>query len=486
MKSLGNLLSGIAGFELKGPVDKTIDGFEFDSRLTKRGIVFVARKGVHLDGHDFIESAIHQGCEVIVCEQFPANCNESICFIKANSIPELLAEMMHRFYDFQLHEVQLIGVTGTNGKTTVASLLFQLFTKLGFKCGLLSTVENILIDEILPATHTTPDQIKLYELLNKMVQKQCAYVFMEVSSHALDQGRVTGLNFCAGIFTNITHDHLDYHKTFKAYIAAKKLFFDQLPANSFALINLDDPNGMVMTQNTKAKKISYALSGLADYRARILDNGFDGLHLKFNEHEWHARLVGTFNAYNLLAVYACALELGFEREEVLLKMSELYPPQGRLDWMRNEQTGKIGIVDYAHTPDALEKILQTIKSIRKTDQKIITVVGCGGDRDTQKRSVMGKIASNESDLLILTSDNPRSEDPDQIIKQMESGIPESKKMIYLIIEDRSQAIKTACSLAAPNDIILVAGKGHENYQEIKGKKFAFDDKQILKTYLLNL
>lgn len=486
MKSLGNLLSGIAGFELKGPVDKTIDGFEFDSRHAKRGIVFVARNGVQFDGHDFIESAIHQGCEVIICEKFPANCIETICYIKANSIPDLLAEIMHRFYDFQLHGIQLIGVTGTNGKTTIASLLFQLFTKLGFKCGLLSTVENILVDEVIPATHTTPDQIRLYELLHKMVQKQCAYVFMEVSSHALDQGRVTGLNFCAGIFTNITHDHLDYHKTFKVYIAAKKLFFDRLPTNSFALINSDDPNGWVMVQNTKARKVSYAMSGLADYRARILENGFDGLHLKFNEQEWHARLVGEFNAYNLLAVYACAIELGFAGEEVLLKMSELYPPQGRLDWIRNEQTGKIGIVDYAHTPDALDKILKAIKSIRNVDQKIITVIGCGGDRDTKKRPVMGSIASVESDLVILTSDNPRSEDPDQIIKQMESGIPENRKKIYLIIEDRSQAIKTACTLAAANDIILVAGKGHENYQEIKGKKFAFDDKQILKTYLLNL
>ncbi|HRG69328.1 MAG TPA: UDP-N-acetylmuramoyl-L-alanyl-D-glutamate--2,6-diaminopimelate ligase [Saprospiraceae bacterium] len=486
MKSLGNLLSGITGFEFKGPVDKTIDGFEFDSRLAKKGIVFVARKGIHLDGHDFIESAIHQGSEVIICEQFPSNCYETVCYIKANSLPELLGEMMHKFYDFQLKGIQLVGVTGTNGKTTVASLLFQLFSKLGYKCGLLSTVENIIIDEIIPATHTTPDQIKLYELLNKMVQKQVTYVFMEVSSHALDQGRVAGLNFSAGLFTNITHDHLDYHKTFKAYLEAKKSFFDLLPANSFAIINADDPNGRVMVQNTKAKIVTYSLSSMSDYKARILENGFDGLHLKFNDKEWNARLVGEFNAYNLLCVYACALEFGFESEEILLKMSELYAPQGRLDWVRNQQSGKIGIVDYAHTPDALEKILKTVKSIRKPFQKIITVVGCGGDRDTEKRPQMGRIASVESDLLILTSDNPRSEDPDQIIKQMEAGIPENRKMNYLIIEDRSQAIKTACSLSALDDIILVAGKGHENYQEIKGKKFAFDDKQILKTYLLNL
>jgi UDP-N-acetylmuramoyl-L-alanyl-D-glutamate--2,6-diaminopimelate ligase len=485
LKSLGEFLPFETGIEIKGSVEKKVNAFQFDSRKIDKGIAFVAKKGTQTDGHDFIDAAIQSGADVIICERFPEHVDEQVTYIRSQAIHEFLAKMLPAFYDLNLRDLTIIGVTGTNGKTTVATLLYKLFGLLGFRCALLSTIENRVADEIISATHTTPDQIALFELLSKIQKKQCSHVFMEVSSHALDQKRVYGLPFKVGIFTNISHDHLDYHKTFKAYIDAKKMFFDDLEKDSFAVINIDDKHGSVMTQNCDAEIYTYALNQIADHRGRILENAITGLHLKFDEVEWYSRLIGEFNAYNLLAVYSTALCMGMKKEHVFESMSLLTPPEGRFDWIQNMQTNKIGIVDYAHTPDALEKILQNIRSLKTTSQKIITVVGCGGNRDKEKRPVMANIAATLSDHVILTSDNPRNENPSTILKEMEIGIPDNKKEKYLIIEDRTQAIKTACMISENNDIILVAGKGHEKYQEIQGQKLPFDDMKILKQFLLN-
>ncbi len=485
MKSLGEILPFETGVKVIGPVEKKVKAFQFDSRKVDKGIAFVAKKGTQQDGHDFIDSAISKGSEVIICERFPETISEHVTYIRCESLADYLGKMLTAFYDLDLQELNLVGVTGTNGKTTVATLLYQLFGLLGFRCGLISTIENRIADEIISSTHTTPDQISLFELLSQMQKKHCSHVFMEVSSHALDQKRVQGLPFKAGIFTNITHDHLDYHKTFKAYLDAKKLFFDDLKKDSFAIINLDDKNGLVMAQNSKAKVYTYAINQMADHRGKILENSISGLHLKFDETEWYSKLIGEFNAFNLLAVYCCTLCLGINKEETFKAMSLLNPPEGRFDWIRNERTKKIGIVDYAHTPDALEKILNNIKEIKTKTQKIITVIGCGGNRDKEKRPIMASIASNLSDRVILTSDNPRNENPSDILKEMENGIPIEKKEMYLVIEDRTQAIKTACMISEQSDIILVAGKGHEKYQEIQGQKLPFDDIKILKQFLLN-
>ncbi len=485
MKSLGEILPFETGIEIKGPVDKKVKAFQFDSRKIESGIAFVAKKGTQQDGHDFIARAISAGAEVILCERMPEITMENITYIRCESVPDLLAKMLPVFYDLDLDELNIIGVTGTNGKTTVATLLYRLFGFLGFQCGLISTIENRIVDEIMASTHTTPDQISLYELLSQMQEKHCSHVFMEVSSHALDQMRVQGLPFKAGIFTNITHDHLDYHKTFANYINVKKSFFDNLSKDAYAIINIDDKHGMVMTQNTKASVCTYAVYQMADHRGKILENAITGLHLKFDDTEWYSRLIGEFNVYNLLAAYSCARSLGISKEEVFKALSLVSPPEGRFDWIRNDTTQKIGIVDYAHTPDALEKILGSIKSIKTKTQKIITVVGCGGDRDREKRPLMASIASQFSDKVILTSDNPRTEEPSEILKQMELGISNEKKEMYLVIEDRTQAIKTACMISNNSDIILIAGKGHEKYQDIKGEKLPFDDKKILKQFLLN-
>lgn len=485
MKSLGEFLPFDAGIEIIGSVEKKVKGFQFDSRNIEKGIAFVAKKGTQQDGHDYIDAAISSGCDVIFCEFFPARIHDQLTYIKCNSIADVLAKMLPAFYDLDLHGICIVGVTGTNGKTTVATLLYQLYKSLGYRCGLISTIENRIADEVIEATHTTPDQIRLFELIYQMQMKHCSHVFMEVSSHALDQKRVNGLPFRIGIFTNITHDHLDYHKTFKAYLDAKKSFFDSLNKDAYAVINMDDRNGMVMVQNTRANVISYALNQMASHRGRILDNSITGLHLKFDETEWHSRLIGEFNAYNLLAVYCSALSLGMDSEELFRAMSLLNPPEGRFDWIRNETTNKIGVVDYAHTPDALEKILKNINAIKNRTQRIVTVVGCGGNRDKEKRPIMARIASELSDHIILTSDNPRNENPSDILKEMEQGIQRDKKEKYLVIEDRTQAIKTACMISGQTDIILVAGKGHEKYQEIKGQKLPFDDMKILKQFLLN-
>jgi UDP-N-acetylmuramoyl-L-alanyl-D-glutamate--2,6-diaminopimelate ligase len=485
LKSLGEFLPIDTGVEIKGSVENKVKAFQFDSRKIEKGIAFVAMKGTQLDGHDFIDSAIALGCEVVICERFPSVISEKVTYVKCESVTDYLGKLLPAFFDLDLDDLVLIGVTGTNGKTTVATLLYQLFGLSGFRCGLISTVENRIVDEVVSATHTTPDQIRLFELLSQMQKKHCSHVFMEVSSHALDQNRVRGLNFKVGIFTNITHDHLDYHKTFKAYIDAKKRLFDTLSKDSYAIVNIDDKHGLVMIQNSRAVKCTFALNQMADHRGKILENSITGLHVKFDETEWHSRLIGEFNAYNLLAVYSCTQCLGMAKQDAFEALSMLKPPEGRFDWIRNDKTNKIGIVDYAHTPDALEKILQSIKAIKTKSQKIITVVGCGGNRDKSKRPVMASVASTLSDKVILTSDNPRNENPSDILTEMENGISQDKKEMYLVIEDRTQAIKTACMISEYSDIILVAGKGHEKYQEIKGQKLPFDDMKILKQFLLN-
>jgi UDP-N-acetylmuramoyl-L-alanyl-D-glutamate--2,6-diaminopimelate ligase len=485
LKSLGEFLPNDTGIKITGSVDKQITAFQFDSRKVGKGIAFVAKKGTQLDGHDFISQAIDAGCELIICEYLPEFIPPQITFVQCSSVTELLEKMLPVFYDLDLNDLKIIAVTGTNGKTTVATLLYQLFSQLGFRCGLISTIENLVAGELLVATHTTPDQISLFELLSRMQKKHCSHVFMEVSSHALDQDRIKGLPFTAALFTNISHDHLDYHKTFRAYIQAKKKLFDGLNKSAIAIVNVDDRNGKIMIQNTRARVITYALNSMADHRAKVLENSLNGLHLKFDDTDWHSGLIGEFNAYNLLAIYSCAIEMGVEKSELMECLSLLHPPEGRFDQILSKKDNKIGIVDYAHTPDALEKIINNIRGIRKKSQRIITVIGCGGNRDAFKRPLMAGIATELSDRVILTSDNPRDEDPMDILQQMEAGISEDKKENYLVIEDRAQAIKTACMMAAPSDIILVAGKGHEKYQEIKGQKLLFDDKEILKQFLLN-
>lgn len=483
MKLLADILPGTTEFGIVGSVSKKVCGFTFDSRKANENTAFVAKKGTQLDGHDFIQDAITKGCLIVFCERKPEVVSDVVTYIYSSALSTLLGKVLNRFYDGRLAELKLIGVTGTNGKTTVARLLYDLFTSLGYKCGLLSTVENIIRSEVIPATHTTPDQISLFALLNEMHLKNCSHVFMEVSSHAIDQARISGLQYSCAVFTNITHDHLDYHGTFKEYLYTKKKFFDELNEEALAILNKDDVNAGVMAQNSKARQIFYSFQNISDHKARILENSLNGLHLQFDQLEWHSKLIGVFNAYNLLAVYVTAISLGEQKSEVLQKMSLLNPVEGRFEYMVNQQTGKNAIIDYAHTPDALQKIINTILEIKKNEQQLITVVGCGGDRDKLKRPIMAKIACMLSDKVIFTSDNPRGEEPSEIIKEMIEGVEEKYVERYLIIEDRQQAIKTACLLAAKNDIILVAGKGHEKYQEIKGKKLPFDDKKLINTFL---
>ncbi len=478
MKYLSDILKNVPATELQGAYDVEISAIVFDSRKVVPGCLFVAVKGTVVDGHDYIEQAIKDGAVAIICEDLPGHTAGEVDFIMVADSSVALAHLAANFYDHPSAKLKLVGVTGTNGKTTVATLLYQLHRELGYKCGLLSTVENQINGEVIPSTHTTPDPVELNSLLDDMVAKGCEYCFMEVSSHAIVQHRVTGLTFAGGIFTNLTHDHLDYHKTFDNYLKAKKTFFDELPKNAFALTNADDKNGSVMQQNTKAKKKSYALKSMADYRAKILENQFGGLLLHIDNEEVWFKMVGSFNAYNLLAVYSAAVLLGHNKHSVLTALSKLHGAEGRFDYIIS--TNKvIGIVDYAHTPDAVQNVLSTIHDIRKGNEKVITIIGCGGDRDKTKRPVMAKVACQWSDKVILTSDNPRSEDPDQIIKDMQAGIGPSDQRKTLSITDRREAIKTACHLAAPGDIILLAGKGHEKYQEIKGTKNHFDDKEEL-------
>ena len=452
---------------------------QIDSRKSIPGSLFIAIKGVAFDGHQFINKAIEAGAVAVVHEESSLDKEEGIVYVQVENSAAAASLIAHNFFDQPSEKVKLVGVTGTNGKTTIATLLYKLFTSLGYKCGLLSTVENHIGERMIPATHTTPDAISLNTLLKQMVDEDCTHVFMEASSHAIHQHRVTGLRFAGGIFSNITHDHLDYHKSFDEYIRVKKSFFDGLPSSAFAISNADDKRGTVMLQNTSAKRYYYSLKTVADFKGKILDNSLTGLVMVVNDQEVHFRLIGEFNAYNLLAVFGAAICLAEDKQEVLRNLSMLTGAEGRFDYMVSGKDKVIAIVDYAHTPDALLNVLATIRKLKRGFEKIITVVGCGGDRDKTKRPVMAEVACEHSDKVIFTSDNPRSEDPAQIIKDMEAGVGAGAKRKYISIVDRKEAIKTAISLADKEDIVLVAGKGHEKYQEIKGVKNHFDDKEVV-------
>jgi UDP-N-acetylmuramoyl-L-alanyl-D-glutamate--2,6-diaminopimelate ligase len=461
-----------------GDMDAEVKGICFDSRKVEQGFLFVAIKGTQSDGHEFIMRAIDLGAQTIVCEKLPESIVEKVTFVTVKNSSYALGIIASNFYENPAEKLKLIGVTGTNGKTTTATLLYQLFTNLGYKAGLLSTVENRIGETVVPATHTTPDQIQLNLLLRRMVDEGCSFVFMEVSSHAVAQDRIAGLKFAGAIFTNITHDHLDYHKTFENYIKAKKRFFDELPGDAFALINADDKRGMVMLQNTKAAKHTYGVKKLTDFKAKVITNSIEGLELEVDGKNVWFKMIGDFNAYNLLGVYATAVLLGQEPDEVLTKLSTLRGAPGRFEQV-NPGSKIIAIVDYAHTPDALQNVLETISQFRTGTEQVITVVGCGGNRDKTKRPLMASIACRLSDKVILTSDNPRDEDPIQIIQEMQTGIMPSEARKTLVIADREEAIKTACMMAREKDIVLIAGKGHEDYQEIKGVKHPFDDRKVV-------
>jgi len=482
---LKDILYKVAIESVHGTTETPVNKIEFDSRKVEENDVFVAIRGTISDGHDFIEKAINLGAIAVVCDTLPEIIVTGIVYIKVKDTNSALAFMASNYYENPSKKLQLIGITGTNGKTTIASLLYQLFKKAGFKVGLLSTVK-ILVDEIeYKATHTTPDSLTINKYLKEMNEAGVEYCFMEVSSHGIHQKRTEGLQFAGGVFTNLSHDHLDYHPTFAEYRDVKKSFFDNLSKTAFALSNIDDKNGPVMLQNTNARKLTYALKTYSDYKAQILENQLSGLLLRINDNEVWVRLIGTFNAYNLLAIYGTAVELGLDRLEVLRLLSELESVSGRFQFIiSNERI--TAIVDYAHTPDALENVLKTINDIRTKNEQLITIVGCGGDRDRTKRPIMANIASTLSDKAIITSDNPRTEDPEAIIAEMEKGVEPQNFKKTISITDRKQAIKTACQLAQPNDIILIAGKGHETYQEIQGVRYDFDDMEIVKELLEQL
>ncbi|MEP6711451.1 MAG: UDP-N-acetylmuramoyl-L-alanyl-D-glutamate--2,6-diaminopimelate ligase [Ferruginibacter sp.] len=476
---LKDLLYKVKIIGVKGDTGVAVKALQLDSRAVKAGDCFIAVNGVQINGHGYINAAITNGAVAIICELMPADITEGITYVQVENSSIAAGYMSHHFYNQPSQNIKLVGVTGTNGKTTIATLLFKLFSSLGNKCGLISTVQNQVVNEIIPATHTTPDAINLNALLKQMRDAGCSYVFMECSSHAIQQHRMAGLVFTGGIFSNITHDHLDYHKTFDEYIRVKKSWFDELPKTAFAISNADDKRGAVMLQNTNAKKYFYSLKTLADFKGKILDNSFAGLHMTVNDTEVHFKMIGEFNAYNLLAVFAAAICLGQEKENILLLLSGLDGAEGRFDYMLSNQDKIVGIVDYAHTPDALLNVLATIKNLRQGNEKIITVVGCGGNRDKTKRPVMAEVACEYSDKVIFTSDNPRKEDPLQILKEMEAGVNVAARKKYITIEDRREAIKTAVSLSHKEDIVLIAGKGHEKYQDVNGVKHDFDDKKVL-------
>ena len=464
--------------EIEGDKDIDILNLTFDSRQARDGSLFFAVKGTQVDGHDYIEKAVAQGAKAIVCERMPKTKADDVTYIQVDNSAYVLGISASNFFDNPSKKLKLVGVTGTNGKTTIATLLYRLFTDAGYSCGLLSTIENIVNLEAIPSTHTTPDPLELNALLCKMVDSGCEYAFMEVSSHSVEQERIAGLHFAGGIFTNLTHDHLDYHKTMANYRNAKKKFFDNLPETAFALTNLDDKNGAVMLQNTRAKKLSYALKHDADFKGVVMESHFDGMLLKVNGIEVYTTLVGGFNASNLLAIYGSAMALGFDKNELLVEISKMRGANGRFDMVHSEQ-GIVGIVDYAHTPDALENVLTTINEVRCHKETLFTIVGCGGNRDATKRPEMAAVAVRLSDRVILTSDNPRNEDPNEIIRQMQTGIAPDDSRKVLSITNRREAIRVAVAMAQKGDIILVAGKGHENYQEINGIKNHFDDKEEL-------
>lgn len=485
MKVLQNILYKVRLKAVHGSLDLNVSGIEFDSRAVKRGTVFVALKGEKVDGHDYISQAIEKGAVAILAEKPNVYISSEITYIEVQDSHEALAYLAANFYDNPSREIELVGITGTNGKTTTTTLLHDVFMDLGHMAGLISTVVNKIGNEKVPATHTTPNPIALNALLREMVDAGCGYCFMEVSSHAIVQRRIAGLEFDLACFTNISHDHLDYHKTFKEYIYAKKKFFDDLGSTAVAIVNADDVNGSVMVQNSKATVKTMALKKMADYKVKIIENSFSGLVLNMDQHELWTHLIGGFNAYNLLMVYAVSMELKQDQMEVLQSISKLKSVEGRFEHYKSN-TGVVAIVDYAHTPDALKNVLSTIQSVRTRNEQVITLVGCGGDRDRQKRPVMAEIAARMSDRVILTSDNPRTEEPQAIIDEMKTGVPAERSANVMSITSREEAIKVASTLANPGDIILIAGKGHENYQEINGERFPFDDFEIVQETLKNL
>lgn len=475
---LENIIKSVNVCEIKGNVDKEIAGIQMDSRLVEAGHLFVAVKGTQTDGHAYIEKAIEKGASAIVCETLPDTLNEHVTYIRVADTEDAVGKLATTFYGDPTSKLDLVGVTGTNGKTTIATLLYNMFRKFGYKVGLLSTVCNYIDGEAIPTDHTTPDPITLNRLLGRMADEGCKYAFMEVSSHSVAQKRIGGLKFAGGIFTNITRDHLDYHKTFENYLKAKKAFFDNLPKTAFALTNADDKNGSVMVQNTKAKIATYSLRTLCEFKGKVLEDGFEGMLMDINNREVNVQFIGCFNASNLLAVYGAACLLGKQPEDVLLILSTLRPVAGRFDALRSKK-GYTAIVDYAHTPDALVNVLNAIHEVLKGRGRVITVVGAGGNRDKGKRPIMAQEAAKQSDRVIITSDNPRFEEPQDIINDMLAGLTKEDMNKVLSIADRKEAIRTACMLAQAGDVILVAGKGHENYQEIKGVKHHFDDKEVL-------
>ncbi|MEM1135102.1 MAG: UDP-N-acetylmuramoyl-L-alanyl-D-glutamate--2,6-diaminopimelate ligase [Bacteroidota bacterium] len=481
MKKLEDILGRYPTVSFRGSTDRMINHICFDSREVTEGDMFIAVEGTVVDGHNYITQAVEKGATTVVCERLPEKISNEICYLLVDDSAKAMGIFAANFYDHPSQKLNLVGITGTNGKTTVATLLFRLFRELGYNTGLISTVENKVNDTVLPAKFTTPDAIQLNGLLEEMVKQKCTHCFMEVSSHALEQERVNGIDFTGAVFTNISHDHLDYHKTFDNYIKAKKKLFDNLSDKAFALVNKDDRRGRIMVQNCSASIRTFSLKAMADFKAKILENSFEGLLLEIDGKDTWFRLIGNFNASNLLAVYASALLLEEDKENVLTSLSGIGPAKGRFDQVISEKNR--AIVDYSHTPDALENVLKTIVALRKANEQIITVVGCGGDRDKEKRPKMAAIAAKLSDKVILTSDNPRTEDPEQIIKDMQQGLNTGDSNKTLAITERKEAIKTACMLASKGDIILVAGKGHENYQEINGVRHHFDDKEILEDFL---
>jgi len=479
MKKLNALLKEVAPVRIVGDADPDIAAICFDSRKVGPGDLFVAQRGVSADGHAYIGKAVRAGAVVVVCEELPADCSAQVVYVQVRDSSEALGRIASAWYGHPSRKMKLVGVTGTNGKTTTATLLYELVRLAGGKAGLLSTVCNYIGDEKIPSTHTTPDALSIQAYMARMVEAGCTFCFMEVSSHAIHQKRIAGLDFDGAIFSNITHDHLDYHKTFRAYLEAKKAFFDGLPAQAFALTNADDKNGLVMLQNTAARKYTYSCRMMADFQAKVIEKRLDGTLLKLDGAEVWTRFTGDFNAYNLLAVYASALLLGFPKEDVWRYLSLLVPVSGRFETLISPE-GVVAIVDYAHTPDALENVLSTIQDLKGPDNRVITVVGAGGDRDKTKRPEMAEAACRYSDRVIFTSDNPRSEEPEAIIADMLAGAGENSREKVRCITDRREAIRTALAMARKNDIVLVAGKGHENYQEIKGVKHHFDDKEVIR------
>lgn len=478
MAELKDILYKVHITSTSGSMNIEVKGICFDSRKVQPGFLFVAVKGTQSDGHVFIEKAIGSGAIAVVAETLPDIISDKVTYVTVKQSAKALGVIANNFFGNPSAKLKLVGVTGTNGKTTVATLLFKLFTSLGYRCGMLSTVVNKIVDKEIPATHTTPDPIRINELLVQMLAEKCTHCFMEVSSHAVDQGRIEGLNFAGALFTNITHDHLDYHRTFESYIRAKKGFFDALSSDAFALVNIDDKRGMVMLQNTKARKQTYSLKKMADYKGKIITNSIEGLELEIGERSVWFKLIGDFNAYNLLTVYGASVLMGEDPELVLMKLSALTGASGRFELVL-PGSRFTAIVDYAHTPDALKNVLETIEHFRSGNEQVISVVGCGGDRDRTKRPLMAAIACKYCNKVILTSDNPRSEDPMEIIREMQKGVGPTEAKKTLVMVDREEAIKTACMMAKEKDIVLVAGKGHENYQEIKGVKHPFDDKEVL-------